>query len=463
MRSVSGGRQFSLTILKGGAVGMAAFRLREQGAIVPIAVAFANRKVSVSSRLLLKAAVIVTGCALLAACNSTTTTQRAEIDPKYGVPPSPRLIGSGKPIPKGGGRQMVGKPYKIGGRWYKPVEDPDYEAVGTASWYGAAFHGRMTANGEVFDANSFSAAHTTMPLPSYARVTNLKNGRSIIVRVNDRGPFHSNRIIDLSHRAAEVLDFRDDGVAKVKVKYIGPARLDGHDNAFLLASYRDPAAGKLPKATPEEKAPERNILLASKGSQKSSPERSSQRVTPSRSIAPPSSATGALLAYAEANPRPRRPIPSRDGPPPITTSSKPRTAPTPTVAGPAPSTELSSDALPGVSGSEPTAAPAVSEPAIATQPRQAPAEVAPSPAPETNDPMAELVEIASADEGSAQGSADVAPAEMQVAAAQAPEENDPIASRIMAAYATMDTSNQGLDAGAIASAAAKTGTPTAVE
>lgn len=120
----------------------------------------------------------------------------SKIDPKYGVAASPRVVSSG-PIPKGGGRAMVGKPYKIAGRWYHPKEDPDYVGVGLASWYGDAFHGRKTANGEVYDMNMLSAAHPTMPLPSYARVTNYSNNRSVIVRVNDRGPFAHGREIDL--------------------------------------------------------------------------------------------------------------------------------------------------------------------------------------------------------------------------------------------------------------------------
>ena len=145
-------------------------------------------------------------------------------------------------MPKGGGRYMVGKPYKVAGKWYRPKDDPNYTSVGLASWYGPTFHGRKTANGEVFDRNALTAAHTTMPLPSYARVTNLKNGRSMIVRVNDRGPFHGNRTIDLSERVAEMLDYKSKGVAKVKVEYVGRARMDGKDEAFLLASYNGPGS-----------------------------------------------------------------------------------------------------------------------------------------------------------------------------------------------------------------------------
>ena len=112
------------------------------------------------------------------------------------------MVAAGKPVPKGGGRYVVGKKYKIAGKWYYPKHEPNYKKTGLASWYGPTFHGRKTANGEIFDRNALTAAHTTMPLPSYARVTNVNNGRSMIVRVNDRGPFHGNRVIDLSERVA---------------------------------------------------------------------------------------------------------------------------------------------------------------------------------------------------------------------------------------------------------------------
>src|SRR5690606_21561311 len=116
---------------------------------------------------------------------------------KYGVSASPRVVELGQPVPKGGGTYRVGKPYTVGGRTYTPQENNRYTAEGIASWYGRASHGRLTANGEVYDMDSISAAHPTLPIPSYARVTNLNNKRSIIVRVNDRGPYHANRVIDV--------------------------------------------------------------------------------------------------------------------------------------------------------------------------------------------------------------------------------------------------------------------------
>jgi rare lipoprotein A len=173
------------------------------------------------------------------------------IDPKYGVAASPRVVADGEAVPKGGGRDMVGKPYQVAGRTYVPRGNANYANEGLASWYGAAFHGRMTANGEVFDRDSIAAAHTTMPLPSYARVTNLHNRRSMIVRVNDRGPYHGNRIVDVSERVADALDFKRAGTARVRVEYVGRASTNGSDDRILMASLRtDGAPATLPGAVP---------------------------------------------------------------------------------------------------------------------------------------------------------------------------------------------------------------------
>ena len=136
--------------------------------------------------------------ALLAISLVLTGCSSKSSDPFAGVG-SPRYPGNG-PLPKGGGRYHVGKPYQVAGRWFHPTEQPDYDKVGIASWYGPQFHRRRTSNGEWFDMNYLSAAHPTLPLPSYVKVTNLENGREIIVRVNDRGPFVGTRIIDLSRR-----------------------------------------------------------------------------------------------------------------------------------------------------------------------------------------------------------------------------------------------------------------------
>lgn len=152
---------------------------------------------------------------------------------EYGVKASPRA----NFMRRGGGRDQLGKPYQVRGKWYYPKEDRHYAKVGLASWYGDAFHGRLTANGEVYDMTHLTAAHPTMPLPSYARVTNLKTGSSVVVRVNDRGPYHEGRIIDVSERAAQMLDYANVGTAEVKVEYVGRAPLDGNDDQYLMASY----------------------------------------------------------------------------------------------------------------------------------------------------------------------------------------------------------------------------------
>ena len=138
----------------------------------------------------------------------------------------------------------VGKPYKINGRWYRPAEEPDYNKRGVASWYGDDFHGRPTANGEIFDMGEMTAAHTTLPMPSMVEVTNLENGRRAVVRVNDRGPFAHNRIIDLSRAAARKLGFEHKGLANVRVRYLSPAPLPGEKTGPLYAR-RKPAAAPI--------------------------------------------------------------------------------------------------------------------------------------------------------------------------------------------------------------------------
>ncbi len=209
-----------------------------------------------SSQLFLRGSILFFSVAALAGCAGAPVNQRyssretGAVDPRYGVRPSPRVIADGEEVPQGGGRYQVGKPYKIAGKTYYPSERP-YAATGMASWYGSDFHGRRTANGEVFDRNSLSAAHPTMPLPSYARVTNLRNSHSIIVRVNDRGPYHGGRVMDVSQRVAEALDFHRAGTAHVKVEWIGRADLSGSDDAMLMASLRtDGTAAALPGLEP---------------------------------------------------------------------------------------------------------------------------------------------------------------------------------------------------------------------
>lgn len=130
-------------------------------------------------------------------------------------------------VPRSAGVYKVGNPYQIDNVWYYPHEQPEYDETGIASWYGPTFYGKSTANGEAYDGNALTAAHRTLPMPVNVRVTNLDNGKSIIVRVNDRGPYARGRIIDLSRRAAELLDVVQTGTAKVRVTYLGRADMEG--------------------------------------------------------------------------------------------------------------------------------------------------------------------------------------------------------------------------------------------
>ena len=118
------------------------------------------------------------------------------------------------------GNYKVGEPYQVKGEWYYPKEDYSYDETGIASWYGADFHGQKTANGEIYNKDELTAAHKTLPLPTLARITNLDNGKSIVVRINDRGPFVGTRLIDVSQRAAQLLGFENIGTAKVRVQVL---------------------------------------------------------------------------------------------------------------------------------------------------------------------------------------------------------------------------------------------------
>eukprot|EP01037_Dinobryon_pediforme_P021884 gene21884-22871_t len=188
--------------------------------------------------------VTVAGCAT---APSGKPGKHSKIDPIWGVEAPKKMVADGDPVPPGGGRYQVGKPYMVGGRMYYPREDGAYDKTGMASWYGSDFHGRETANGEVYDKDSISAAHTTLPIPSYARVTNLDNGRSIIVRVNDRGPYVGDRLIDVSERTADMLGFKRQGLSHVRVQYVSRAPVEGSDQRMLVASLRGP--GGTPNAT----------------------------------------------------------------------------------------------------------------------------------------------------------------------------------------------------------------------
>lgn len=152
-------------------------------------------------------------------------------------------------IARSSDHQKVGRPYTVAGQRFVPRRDDNYDEIGIGSWYGPNFHGRPTANGEVFDQHEMTAAHTTLPIPSIVEVTNLENGRSVIVRLNDRGPFVDDRIIDLSRAAAEALDYRSRGLARVRVRYLGPAQpnADAPDHHFNMAQ-STPA--EMPAQTP---------------------------------------------------------------------------------------------------------------------------------------------------------------------------------------------------------------------
>jgi rare lipoprotein A len=194
-----------------------------------------------------RAAVVITAAVapiLLSACSSSRDVnlpsvgmRQSQAQPKTYEPKTyePKIaygsrVAQGPAVRAGGGGYKLGSPYKIGNVWYVPHEDPSYDRTGVASWYGADFHGRKTANGEIYNMNALSAAHPTLPIPSYVYVTNIANNRTILVRVNDRGPYVGGRMIDLSRAAAQALDYETKGTANVRVRYSGRAPLNGDDS-----------------------------------------------------------------------------------------------------------------------------------------------------------------------------------------------------------------------------------------
>jgi len=177
---------------------------------------------------------IILGCLLLKGCGGSffTDEDQAMRDRAKMLSESVNADGTKKPAwmqSVGDGVYKVGKPYKVNGVWYFPKEDYKYDEIGIASWYGPGFHQKTTANGEVFDMGLITAAHKTLPLPSVVRVTNLENGRTLLVRVNDRGPFVNDRILDLSNKGAELLGFLPKGTAKVRVELL-------HEESMTVAS-----------------------------------------------------------------------------------------------------------------------------------------------------------------------------------------------------------------------------------
>ena len=199
---------------------------------------------------LLKAALVVALTALLAACASVGGAGSGGGRTRAPVVNDPAPIVSG-----------TMKPYRVRGRWYRPMNDASgYDEVGMASWYGDQFNGRPTATGERFDMHGLSAAHKTLPLPALVEVTNEANGRSVVVRVNDRGPFAESRIIDLSRGAAEQLDMLSRGVGQVRVRYIGPAPRGGGTGlgaGLQIASNDRPRLADRPTAEPDPRSDDR--------------------------------------------------------------------------------------------------------------------------------------------------------------------------------------------------------------
>lgn len=185
---------------------------------------------------------------LVGACAQTRLAIHAakQFGNRAGTPGAEATISpDGVPIGPGG-VYKVGASYKVAGRTYTPRADPDYDETGIASWYGREFNGLRTANGEIFDMNALTAAHKTLPLPSYVRVTNLENGRTLVLRVNDRGPFARGRIIDVSRRSAQLLGFRGKGTARVRVRVVAPPS----DGGFVAAKAETPKRSREAVAVP---------------------------------------------------------------------------------------------------------------------------------------------------------------------------------------------------------------------
>jgi rare lipoprotein A (peptidoglycan hydrolase) len=206
------------------------------------------------SRIMIVTALVATLCACSASKSPHPVDETQQL--------SPRVIRVGDPVPKGGGVWKLGEPYLAAGKWYIPVNDQSYDRVGLASWYGDFFHGRPTANGEIYDMNALSGAHPTLPLPTYVTVTNLANNRTVVVRINDRGPYHDGRIIDLSHRAARELGFYGHGTAAVRVRYLRPAPLNGDDSFERSVLAQQPWAAHVLSRTETPNTPKNNFLAA---------------------------------------------------------------------------------------------------------------------------------------------------------------------------------------------------------
>lgn len=222
------------------------------------------------------------------------------------------------------GRYKVGSAYQIQGVWYYPKEEWDYSETGIASWYGPGFHGKQTANGEMFDENALTAAHRTLPMPSIVRVTNLDNGRAIVVRVNDRGPFAHGRIIDLSRRSAQLLGFMNKGTAKVRVELMEPESLQERA-AARGEEYIPSPDPTLPSAPAPSAAPSGSVQVATlnapSGARTSraptAPVRSAVSTpAPAVTASVPATRVPVAVTTASATAAPVRPLVSRTKPEP---------------------------------------------------------------------------------------------------------------------------------------------------
>ncbi|MBM3515266.1 MAG: septal ring lytic transglycosylase RlpA family protein [Alphaproteobacteria bacterium] len=227
--------------------------------------------------------MVVLSAAMLAACSSV------------GRKPPPHAPVEAADLPEGG-IYKVGNPYQIDGVWYYPSEDYSYVEEGVASWYGPDFHGKKTANGERYDMNALTAAHPTLPMPSVVNVTNLANGRQIKLRINDRGPFKSNRVIDVSRRAAQLLDFQQAGTTRVRIQ------IDATESLTIKNMMLARSPGELPKVNA---APSKAIASApldppppTSAAQARTPPRASSRNV-ARSNLPPVAERPARVAEAK--------------------------------------------------------------------------------------------------------------------------------------------------------------------
>lgn len=171
-------------------------------------------------------AVVIPLAGLIAAC-ATPARMPPPMVARIAPPARPVAPSAVPAAPEPHPAYKVGGPYQVNGIWYYPQEQPNYDATGIASWYGQDYQGKPTADGEIFDMNAVTGAHPTLPMPVNVRVTNLQNGRSVVVRINDRGPYVNGRILDVSEHAAELLGFRADGLARVRVTFLGRADLNG--------------------------------------------------------------------------------------------------------------------------------------------------------------------------------------------------------------------------------------------